>query len=1287
MVLLTSDLLVGLSELVGIENIVDKPGLYRTWELLFGGGSREASTSLSSNYWGVDFVYDVRRAILDESRFPREPLYLPTVLSALSGVSQDDDLVLEGTTTETVNDAYNYFHNLPQVTFVTPPGTFMAAGQDGDDLAVEASVNLELPGGVVIPRRTRGAIISTEDDKDTIVTWQFGQSAWPLLIEILRGAAGLHPTKSNHASSHQLALVDLGIKGDLPSILTAGLKLLRCVLRSPDAASRFVSEVQISGDRYPGHAVLDLALAVTRDRDDVLAAKYATDILQSLLLTGSTDIWSAFRSSGFFDSLTRRQTSVAALIQSDAMRGQHGLTVALLRLVRSLASANAGDPHVVRSAVRLMFSEVWSQFSGWRYRDVSKRYEIAALLLSIFDTVLRHPVGEDGKSPTPAAAFLLDAFITSGSALTYQPLIDVFTQAMPLATRLFQVQRWSDAHAVITTFDHAASVLATLIRISPSLSVPGNALPYAALASTVVLDGGDRIQLVDYLFDMIANPSLQTMSLRLVLRLLRVYLLTTNNDSQRPSLAGMLRRADDSCAKLADLAFHSAAADVKPDAWALLGTIMSTQPGCALFCIGTPKDEKLVNPLKMAVDEVLNWKTLIEEGSRALAAVLSYCQAVLASPSAAKAVEFLRKDAPFWQAVFDISIKNVPLPSQWAEDMPTAVQDYSYTVQAKANATSLLAADLALVLNSEDSLETKAQSLVLSAFRNPGLLQDIAQNVTHTSCDPALHANEDAALKESGVSLIQLRTICLPEERDYGIEYLYDWTPVILHDAEQQAAVDRSLAILNLNWSQLDADIALTKAWRTLSDVALAWTEEDALAAKASLSAAVTVSATLASENQGGDVMLAIQTDRLGVLATLLDTALSPETEVSDPNAIKELAHSVRKIVESRLFDPMLSLRYPDTPPIHRPVLRMLLLLSQARKGASEADVLEVLFDSGASFALEAADCLLDLTVRDRSLTTESDLGLVVGLLCEMSCVSTSLSIWLDKLMQVNLIPRSLEVLVRCRTTDGILPAHFHTILLLHLAIASQPATAEKLAVSGILPAYADNAVAVAAEQASIEPDNELLHRAWCGMLLVVKALLASLPTTSSFARSDVVPWIRVVLPQMLRALSWDGETPLSKSALEELELVTDVFYGLAAAVGGGPHGLLEDFAPSAMSLLKGIRYALSHPHRYCTLLVPSTEEEQKSLEKELGIIAGQKDDVDLMDSTKTPEVAARTERLIDVARVTLFSLVRFTRAWDMLNGETPQADYLIPYDVSPHPEVADIRTSTCYQHQPTQSA
>lgn len=1269
------DLLIGLSELIHIQSIADHPGLYSTWVLLFGGGVQEASTSLANNYWAVDYAYDDRRAILDHSLWPREPTYLPRILAALTGVSSDDEVNLALTQVSPVPDVFDYVNELPFITITSPHSTFTIAGEDDSGRTiVEATVDFELPGGAIIPRRARGTILSEEDAHPAVVSWRFRQAGWSLLIEILRGAVGLPASPRINNDARRLELVDLGVQSDdLSPILSSGLKLLRSVLRSSEVASLLVRNGS-PGDRFPGQSLLELALAVLTDRSrpersqvDFVAAKHAIDILQSLLLTGNEAIWQAFRASGFFDSHSRRQGSVASLIQSDGLRGKHGLTAALLRLVRSLASANAGDAQVVRSAVKLVVTEVWSQFSGWRYQDISKRYEIASLLIEIFDIVLRHPLGADGKSPSPAAAYLFDVFVNNTSPLSYRPIVDVFTQSSQLATRFVQARRWSDAEIVYAAFDHATSLLSTLLRLAPTLKVSVNALPFSLFASTIVTTSGDKIQLVDHLFDLIFQPSLQPTGLKLLLRLLRVYLATSSSGSQRPSLAGMLRNPN-TLNKIATVAVNTGLDDVKPDAWALLGTIIATQPGCAAILIPSQRDGKLAGLLKHAVDEVQDWKLLFAEAPSGLAAVLGCVQSVLESASASNAVSALRSQASFWQAVHDIAVKFVALPSSFSDNIAADVHKYSYAVQAKANATSLLAAELALTLDADDETETKTQALVVSLLRNTGALEDTALAAVHTSCDPAVHANEAATIKANGVNLAPLRTINLPEERQYGIQYLYDGVPVIFNDSERQVSLNRSIAILNLNWSQLDADVNYTKAWRLLLDIASTLTSGDALVSRAAVRAANAIAGVLADEDRGGDVMLAIQTERLSILATLLDIALDPETEITEPAVVKELANSVRRIVESTLFPPIISLRHSELPPIHRPVLRVLLLLSQAQAGSAADEVREVLFDSGATFALDAANIVLDTILLQTNLDAEKDLSLIVALLCEMSRVSTSTAVWLDKLMQVNLIPRSLDVIVRTRPVDDTLPPHFHTILLLHLAIASNGPTAEKLAVSGVLPAYADNVVAVAAEAGRIDVTNanDSFHRAWCELLQVVTALLSSLPDAASFARSDAVPFVRVVLPQLLHGLQYTGaEQPLSAPALEEMELVADVFYGLSNAVKPGPYSLLLEFAPSAMVFLRSAQHAVSHPHIFSSYIIPSSEEEQAALEKERTFV-GDNQDISAADHKAWPTVASRMDALMRVTRTILVALVRFTHAWASLGGDRePHAQFLLPYDVS----------------------
>lgn len=464
-----------------------------------------------------------------------------------------------------------------------------------------------------------------------------------------------------------------------------------------------------------------------------------------------------------------------------------------------------------------------------------------------------------------------------------------------------------------------------------------------------------------------------------------------------------------------------------------------------------------------------------------------------------------------------------------------------------------------------------------------------------------------------------------------------------------------AIDMLNLNWSMLDADIALTKSWLSLVEVASMWTKGDGLAATAALRAAIGMAESLAEEDRGGDVMLAIQSERLSILATLLDTALDPDVDV-DISQMRLLATSVRRMIESSTFSPISSLRHVDLPALHKPVLQIVHSITQSLKTYSDLAIIAML-EEAVNFVLESTDVLLDNVVRDIQLFT-SDFGLVIGILTTM-IKSMPIHIWLDKMAERNLIGRTLEAVVRMRLIDGPVPAvppHIPLILLLHLALASNPQSAEKLAVCGILPAYSDNAIALLAESGSILPMRHAsplsTHNAWCSVLFVVKALLSCLPESASFVKSDIIPFIRVTNQQILRALTWDGESPLSQPALDELQLVTDVFYGIARALGA-PSDLdviLQEYGLPSLDFLRSLRHALSHPTLLSNLIIPSTDEEHQALEKELQSIEDK--EVDLVDFKSTPVIAARTASLLAICRTVLVTLVSLTRAWSTLRDE-----------------------------------
>lgn len=483
----------------------------------------------------------------------------------------------------------------------------------------------------------------------------------------------------------------------------------------------------------------------------------------------------------------------------------------------------------------------------------------------------------------------------------------------------------------------------------------------------------------------------------------------------------------------------------------------------------------------------------------------------------------------------------------------------------------------------------------------------------------------------------------------------------------------------------LDADIALTKSFRSLIERIAYWTQGDGLSAAACLRAASAVTELLGAEDREGDVMLAIQSERLGVLAALLETGLDAENDQADSTSLRDLMLGVQKILENASFPPLSSLRHSELPPLHRPILRILFLLFQTLAIHPKHDLQpDTMLEEAVVFILEAADIILDSTLRGQDST--GDLGLVIGSLCGMIKV-VSTSVWLDRMSETNLIGRSLEIVTRTTvlnsatntSVNGVaspsfVPSQIPLVLLLHLALATNPLSAEKLAVAGVLSAYSDNSIALAAESASINPPIETapytVHGSWYSMLLVVKALISSLPDVRSFIKSDVTPFIRVGTEQMLRALVWNGETPLTTSALDEMQITLDIFYGISQAVSGGSDGILSSIGSPLVDLLKGMREAFEHPLELSQTITPSSEEEHSALEQELSTFfdnpnGGLVDLGTLLDDKRMPTVSARIQRLLTATSTAAMTLVNLTRVWPALKEGERNPDIVLHSDVS----------------------
>lgn len=458
----------------------------------------------------------------------------------------------------------------------------------------------------------------------------------------------------------------------------------------------------------------------------------------------------------------------------------------------------------------------------------------------------------------------------------------------------------------------------------------------------------------------------------------------------------------------------------------------------------------------------------------------------------------------------------------------------------------------------------------------------------------------------------------------------------------------------------LDADIAVTKAFTLMAESSLTWTDGDPMVSGPALKASVQLAQLVAGEERGGDVMLAIQEQRLRLLVVLLEMACSEEA-TNDQAQLVAICNSLRQILESSEFPPLSALRHPHLPALHQPLLRILSIVLQAiSRTDTKAIDIDSAIEAATVFILGAADAVLDTLVRPLDEAKEqeasADLGSIVSALCEVTRTPNA-AVWLDKVAEHNLVSRSLEIITRLSIKNDHVPPHITAILLLHLALASHPLFAERLAISGILPAYSHNAIILEAEQGRIEassptPISNTTHGAWCGILTVIKALLSSLPRTYlyNFAKAEVLPFIRVVTPQFLKSLSWERESQLSVPTLDELELVTDVTYGLVQATGPND-SLLAELAKPLLHLLQSIRYSLTHPNTLSELFVPSSEEERMDLEKELEKLSGS-NNVELLDYTNTPVIAGRTSRILGITRSVVLTLLTLTDGWTTLSGD-----------------------------------
>ncbi|KAG2062899.1 hypothetical protein BDR04DRAFT_1164500 [Suillus decipiens] len=140
-------------------------------------------------------------------------------------------------------------------------------------------------------------------------------------------------------------------------------------------------------------------------------------------------------------------------------------------------------------------------------------------------------------------------------------------------------------------------------------------------------------------------------------------------------------------------------------------------------------------------------------------------------------------------------------------------------------------------------------------------------------------------------------------------------------------------------------------------------------------------------------------------------------------------------------------------------------------------------------------------------------------------------------------------------------------ILLFHMAVVSVPSGAERFASEGIISAYSNNGISLAASSGQIDVvlpelpgERSPAHKTHCSMMAIVSAVVSALGRQHNF--------------------------PITLPLLEETEQVVGLFYALAES------------APPTDSFVKVLHVFTTHALMLLHLLERLTAEERASLEK-----------------------------------------------------------------------------------------
>ena len=584
---------------------------------------------------------------------------------------------------------------------------------------------------------------------------------------------------------------------------------------------------------------------------------------------------------------------------------------------------------------------------------------------------------------------------------------------------------------------------------------------------------------------------------------------------------------------------------------------------------------KATSALTVACDMLHGWRDLMNFNPQLLTSLLRFVDVVWQHGHEHRSsLESVRHTTSLFEQLGAIISEELPPSPDYKtqdyvdfeggrrSDLHEAVSGHAYRVALKAHAAHILAEDIRLAVEAQPdkSFPKKPASFsqVEAMFRSEEQLGELISEAAASAYDPQLHDElaERVKIDFPSLSLESLRVQEAVVERDYGDAFAFNTDLLQMRlriyvrgDATEVIDAHRKLTSINLNLSLAHVQTALTESWQYLLLRVVPYLRGNAMQRKTFLNLAVSLSDSIAAEKRSGDMMSTIHSARLSLLLSLLEVAwFSTNDKADEIKAFMTLIQNARGILLNKAQPPMRALVGQCPAPFHRPLLQVVYFCTRhsrslARRpktlNAEQRLTVSSLLEAALAVVIDSLRIKFDAVSATLDLDLDQDLELLVALFgqCTRSDVNTSHAFWLTRCQETDVVRASLQLFSRIDLVGisdlSLLrvrkqPLYAPHLLTFHMALASIPSAAEKLANEGILAAYSENplsqAVRIGMIDASIPElpgERSPAHHAYCSMLGIIAVVIMSLGRHGHFFDAEASGLVQLWGDQIHRALSW----------------------------------------------------------------------------------------------------------------------------------------------------------------------